>query len=140
MNLIGILGTRVPGLLATTAATLCRRVCHTKFVLLAMKPRLQSDAPLLRRWLAVFCIVVMAVFGFVQAVHVHDGLAADESPSTPAAHCLICVAAHSATVVTAISLAPVLATSASVTPVLDPQVHSQLVVFTTFIRPPPQLL
>lgn len=105
-----------------------------------MKSRSQMDSQLSRQCLAALCILVMAVFGFVQAVHVHDGLADNESPNGPVARCLICVAAHSAPVVTGISVAPVLIVSASVTPVLDPQLHPQLVVPSSFIRPPPQTL
>ena len=104
-----------------------------------MRPLCQFDSTLRRRWLAALCVVVMAVFGFVQAVHIHDGLASDENPRTPATHCLICVAAHSAPVATVISFAPVLAISTSVAPVLDPQLRPHLVVFSTFIRPPPSL-
>jgi len=85
-------------------------------------------------------VLVVAVFGFVQAVHVHDGLATDDGPGAPAAHCLICVAAHSAPIVTTASLAPVLAHTATVTPVLDPQLSTQLVIPSAFIRPPPQAL
>lgn len=91
-----------------------------------------------RRWLAWLCVAIVAVFGFVQAVHVHDGLASDESPSAPAVHCLICVAAHSAPAVTAISFAPTLTFTANVVAVPDPQLESQLVVPSSFIRPPPQ--
>jgi hypothetical protein len=102
-----------------------------------MRARLKPDFTSQRRLLAALCVVVVAVFGFVQAVHVHDGLAANESPNAPSTHCLICVAAHSAPVVTAISFAPALAISASVTPVLAPQLQSQQAVASSFIRPPP---
>jgi len=102
-----------------------------------MKPTSQFDHERLRQWGALFLVLVVAVFGFVQAVHVHDGLTADDNPQSAATHCLICVAAHSAPVVTTVSFAPVLAYTATVTPVADPQLDAQLVIHSAFIRPPP---
>jgi len=105
-----------------------------------MKPTSQSDRAAFQKWIVSLFVLVVAVFGIVQAVHVHDGLATDEGPGVPAAHCLICVSAHSAPIVTTVSLAPVLAHTATITPVLDPQLHPQLEIFSAFIRPPPQAL
>jgi hypothetical protein len=102
-----------------------------------MKPLFQIDRRTLRKFAASFFVLVIAGFGFVQAVHVHDALARQTSP---ASHCSLCVVAHSAAVVTPVNaaIAPVV-TSAAVA-VSDPQLQSHLEVASSFIRPPPQSL
>src|SRR5450631_1095448 len=97
----------------------------------------QFDRTPLQKWTAVLFVLVMAGFGFVQAVHVHDALA---SQSSPASHCSLCVVAHSAAVVTAISSAPAPALESARLAVLEPQLRSQLQVPSSYIRPPPQSL
>jgi hypothetical protein len=97
----------------------------------------QFERPLLRKWTAFAFVLVMAGFGFVQAVHVHDALA---SQSSPASHCSLCVVAHSAAVVTAISTAPALVRESARLALLEPQLQSQLDVTSSYIRPPPQNL
>ncbi len=64
-----------------------------------MKEDPQFGRPLFQKWTAVFFVLVMAGFGFVQAVHVHDALT---SQSAPASHCSLCVVAHSAALITRI--------------------------------------
>jgi hypothetical protein len=105
-----------------------------------MKPNSQFDHGRFQKWSALLLVLVVAVFGFVQAVHVHDGLATDDNPASAATHCLICVASHSAPVVTTVSFTPTFAPSAVVTPAAEPQLSSQLVIPSAFIRPPPQAL
>jgi len=102
-----------------------------------MKPLHQLNRSSLRKFTAAFFVLVIAGFGMVQAVHVHDVLAKQTSP---ASHCSLCVVAHSAAVVTPVSaaIAPVV-TSAAVA-VSDPQLRSRLEVASSFIRPPPQSL
>ena len=101
-----------------------------------MKP-LQTIDHGLKKYAAVFFVVLIAGFGFVQAVHVHDTLA---THSSPASHCSLCVIAHSAAVVTpaGTSLAPIVESAPLA--VSDPQLRSQLQVASSFIRPPPQSL
>jgi hypothetical protein len=105
-----------------------------------MKPNSQFERGRFLKWSALFLVLVVAVFGFVQAVHVHDGLATDDNPTSASTHCLICVASHSAPVVTTVSFAPALAHTATVTSVADPQLSSRLSIPSAFIRPPPQAL
>lgn len=102
-----------------------------------MKPLFQIDRRTLKKFTAAFFVLVMAGFGIVQAVHVHDVLA---KQTPPASHCSLCVVAHSAAVVTPVNaaVAPVV-TSAAVA-LSDPQLRSQLRVASSFIRPPPQSL
>jgi len=95
----------------------------------------QFERPLLRKWTALAFVLVMAGFGFVQAVHVHDALS---SESSPASHCSLCVVAHSAAVVTPVSSAPALVQQSARLAVLEPQLQSQLHVTSSYIRPPPQ--
>lgn len=104
-----------------------------------MKPSRQFDRLPFQKWIALLFVLVVAVFGVVQAVHVHDGLPTGDDSGSPASHCLICVAAHSVPVVTTVSLSPVLTLTAGVIPESDPQLYSQLVIFSAFIRPPPVL-
>ena len=91
----------------------------------------------LKKYAAVFFVVLIAGFGFVQAVHVHDTLA---KQSSPASHCSLCVIAHSAAVVApaSTSLAPIV--RSALVAVSDPQLRSQLQVASSFIRPPPPTL
>jgi ABC-type amino acid transport system permease subunit len=101
-----------------------------------MKP-LQTIDHRLKKYAAVLFVVLIACFGFVQAVHVHDALA---KQSSPASHCSLCMIAHSAAVVTATgtSLAPIV--RSALLAVSDPQLRSQLQVASSFIRPPPPVL
>jgi hypothetical protein len=103
----------------------------------AMQPLRQVDRRLLKKLTAGFFVLLMAGFGFVQAVHVHDALARQ---SSPASHCSLCVVAHSAAVVTAASTASAPVTESALLAVSKPQFRSQLQVASSFIRPPPQSL
>jgi len=102
-----------------------------------MKPLHQLSRPALRKFTAAFFVLVIAGFGFVQAVHVHNALATQTSP---ASHCSLCVVAHSAAVVTPVNtaIAPIVTTAAFA--VSDPQLQSHLEVASSFIRPPPPSL
>ena len=102
-----------------------------------MKSLFQFDRGSFQKWTAVFFVLVMAGFGFVQAVHVHDAQAGQNSPVS---HCSLCVVAHSAALITATSTAPVQVSDPARLAVLEPQLQSQLHVASSYIRPPPQVL
>ena len=95
----------------------------------------QLDRKLLQKWTALLFVLVMAGFGFVQAVHVHDALA---SQSAPASHCSLCVVAHSAALISPAGAAPAPVFSSAQLAVLEPQLQSRLQVAFSYIRPPPQ--
>jgi hypothetical protein len=105
-----------------------------------MNPNSQSDSERSRKWKALLLVLVLAVFGVVQVVHVHNGSANEDGPSSPATHCSICVAAHAVPLAPAISPAPVLTFTTHLVFVSDPELGSHLVVSSAFIRPPPQAL
>lgn len=102
-----------------------------------MKPLYQIDRRTLRKFTAAFFVLVIAGFGLVEAVHVHDAVAEQTSP---ASHCSLCVIAHNAAVVTPVNaaLAPVVTSAPLV--ISNPQLQSRLQVASSFIRPPPQSL
>ena len=102
-----------------------------------MKENSQSDRPQLQKWIALLFVLVMAGFGFVQAVHVHDALA---SQSSPASHCSLCVVVHSAAQISPTSSAPAPVSGTAQIALLDPQLQSQLQIISSYIRPPPQNL
>jgi hypothetical protein len=102
-----------------------------------MNANRQFERPQLRKWMALLFVVVMAGFGFVQAVHVHDALA---SQSSPASHCSLCVVAHSAALVTSGCAAVAPDLNSAGLAVLEPQLLSHLQVASSYIRPPPQNL
>lgn len=102
-----------------------------------MSAKHEFEAPMLHKCTALFFVLVMAAFGFVQAVHVHDALAGQASP---ASHCSLCVIAHSAAVVTPASAAPAPVLEADMLAASEPQLESRLQVVSSFIRPPPENL
>ena len=102
-----------------------------------MSAKPQFEPPMLQKCTALFFVLVMAVFGFVQAVHVHDALAGQASP---ASHCSLCMVAHSAAVVTRASVAPTPVLEADMLATSEPQLESRLQVASSFIRPPPENL
>ncbi len=102
-----------------------------------MKPYSQFARNGVQRWAALLMVLVIAVFGIVEVVHVHDGPANDARPNSPATHCATCVAAHSAAVKAEASFAPVLSFQPGTTFTNEPQLESRLVFFSSFIRPPP---
>ena len=102
-----------------------------------MKEDPQFGRPLFQKWTALFFVLVMAGFGFVQAVHVHDALT---SQSAPASHCSLCVVAHSAAQISASCTAPLPVIESARIALLDPQLQSQLQIISSYIRPPPQNL
>jgi hypothetical protein len=92
---------------------------------------------LFQKWTAVFFVLVMAGFGFVQAVHVHDTVAGQTSP---ASHCSLCVVAHSAVVTSPVNGAPAPVIQTAPLDLSEPQLESRLQVASSFIRPPPASL
>ena len=102
-----------------------------------MKPKRQFGSSPLQKCTAVLFVLVMAGFGFVQAVHVHDALAGQASP---APHCSLCVVAHNAALLTPANAAPAQVTDSANIAVLEPQLQSHLHASSSYIRPPPQYL
>jgi hypothetical protein len=100
-----------------------------------MKPYLQFDRLPWKKCTAALFVLLMAGFGFVQAVHVHDALAGRTSPPS---HCSLCVATHQTAAITPVSAAPVPVVQAAITEHSQPQLDSRLRVGASFIRPPPQ--
>jgi len=86
---------------------------------------------------AALFVLLIAGFGFVQAVHVHDALLGQSSAPS---HCSLCVAAHQAAAITPVSAAPVPRVEATIAELSQPQSDSRLQVGALFIRPPPQTL
>ena len=101
-----------------------------------MKQNPQFGRPLIQKWTALFFVLVMAGFGFVQAVHVHD-LASTVAPES---HCSLCVVAHSAALISPSNVAPAPVSDTAEVAVIEPQLQSQLQVVSSYIRPPPQNL
>jgi hypothetical protein len=99
-----------------------------------MSRKRQFKDALLQKWTALIVVLVMAGFGLVQAVHVHEGLAGQTS------HCSLCVVAHSAAIITPSRAAPVPLLESAVLTVAEPQLQSRLRVASSFIRPPPDNL
>jgi hypothetical protein len=97
----------------------------------------QSGLKPIQKWTALLFVLVMAGFGFVQAVHVHDAVAGQ---TAPASHCSLCVVAHSAALITPPSAAPAQVSDSAQLVVLEPQLQSRLHVTSSYIRPPPQNL
>jgi hypothetical protein len=100
-----------------------------------MKPSHQSKPPSYQRCIALLCVLVIAGFGFVQAVHVHDELAGQTS--SPASHCSLCAVAHSAVLISPAGVAPLPVVATSMFAASEPQLLSQLQVAPSYIRPPP---
>ncbi len=100
-----------------------------------MKLWLQFDRFPWKKYTAALFVLLMAGFGFVQAVHVHDALVGQASPPS---HCSLCVAAHSAALITPVSAAPAQVADAVKIAVLEPQLQSRLHPALSNIRPPPQ--
>ena len=103
-----------------------------------MKLLRQLECSLLQKCTAVVFVLLMAGFGIVQAVHVHDALGGQSS--SPAPHCSLCMVAHNAALVTPTNAAPAPLISQAITVTLEPQLHSQRKTGPSFIRPPPQSL
>lgn len=100
-----------------------------------MKFWLQFDRLPWKKCTAALFVLLMAGFGVVQAVHVHDALAGQTSS---ASHCSLCVAAHQTAAITPVSAAPVPVVETFVAELLQPQLDSRLQAGASFIRPPPQ--
>ena len=88
------------------------------------------------RSLALLVLLLIGALGYVQAVHVHDGLAPEQGSAR--SHCSLCVVTHNAAQVTAATAGPVPIARPGYLAVAEPQLHARLLVSTTFIRPPPQ--
>jgi hypothetical protein len=102
-----------------------------------MKENFQLDRSLLQKRTALLFVLVIAGFGFVQAVHVHNALVGQPSPTT---HCSLCVVAHSAAITTTVSAAPAPVLESALIALTQPQLQSRLHVTSSCIRPPPQSL
>jgi hypothetical protein len=96
----------------------------------------QFDKSLFRRLTAVFAVLLIAGFGFVQSVHLHD----ESAPSSAThSHCALCAFSHSPAVATAARSAPIPVLSFTSLQSVEPQLHSRLLLPSVSIRPPPIL-
>lgn len=102
-----------------------------------MKSLFQSECSLARKWTALLFVLVIAGFGFVQAVHVHESQAGQPVPNS---HCSLCVVAHSAAAITQASTPQAPVPQSAMVAAPDPQLQSRLQVSSSYIRPPPQSL
>jgi hypothetical protein len=102
-----------------------------------MKPPVQFERSWSQKCTAVLFVLLMAGFGFVQAVHVHDALVGQ---SLPASHCSLCVVAHSGVLLTPATVAPAQVYDSTQVAELETQLQSHLEVTHSNIRPPPQYL
>jgi len=102
-----------------------------------MKQSPQFGRHPLQKWTALLFVLVMAGFGFVQAIHVHDALARKTAPES---HCSLCVVAHSAALISPAGVAPMPVFDTAQVAVIEPQLQSHLQVAFSYIRPPPQNL
>jgi hypothetical protein len=100
-----------------------------------MKQANQFERSLPQRLMAAFFVLVVAGFGFVQAVHVHDPVL--EPSSAPSSHCSLCAVAHTTVAVTAASSTPVPTVHYEAQQLCEPQHESRLVISSSLIRPPP---
>src|SRR5437764_12135005 len=103
-----------------------------------MKQKSQLDRSLLQKWTALFFVLVIACFGFVQVVHMHNALTEQPGPAT--SHCLLCVVAHNAVVFTEASSAPVPTLHSEIMQLSEPQHESRLLIPSCLVRPPPPSL
>jgi len=103
-----------------------------------MKRKSQFERSLFQIGTALLFVLVIAGFSFVQAVHMHGG--ATERPDPVASHCSLCLAVHSAAVVSEVGSAPEPTLHSAVLLLSEPQFELRLRVAPSFIRPPPQSL
>jgi hypothetical protein len=86
----------------------------------------------LRILAAVALMFVLAISVTVELVHTHSG-----APGRNHSRCSICVAAHSAATPEQSAVTPVSFEFISLQSVVESQLHSQLFIPSSFIRPPP---
>jgi len=102
-----------------------------------MKSLFQFERSLARKCISLLFVLVIAGFGFVQAVHVHESLAGRPVPNS---HCSLCVVAHSAAAITQANTTQAPVPQSVMVAASDPQLQSRLQVSSSYIRPPPQSL
>ena len=102
-----------------------------------MKLFVHFERSRLQKCTAALFVLLMAGFGFVQAVHVHEALVGQ---SSPASHCSLCVVAHSGVLLTPAAVAPAQVSDSAKIAELETQLRSHLEVAQSNIRPPPQNL
>jgi hypothetical protein len=89
----------------------------------------------MRRQTAVLCLALAVFASSLAAIHVHP-LLGDEGPRTT--HCLICIAAHSPSVLAAaVAPLPDVSRSQGTVRLAEADHRSRLVSPDLFIRPPP---
>jgi len=101
-----------------------------------MKLARQSGHSRFQQWTAVFFLLLVAAFSFVQAVHLHDDLAPTGATRT---HCSLCLFSHSPAVATAAGAAPIPVRDYASLQLSEPQLRSRLLVASISIRPLPSL-
>ena len=85
-----------------------------------------------RRAVALGCVLLIALTGFVAAVHVHPG-----ASGVPNHSCSVCALAHAGVAPVEFGSHLPVFVRAAVLQVADKAPHSLLLVSTQFIRPPP---
>jgi hypothetical protein len=101
-----------------------------------MKYPVQNDRWTLRRWAALCAVLVLVVFATTLEVHAHAVAGAGSNDS----HCSLCIASHSVAAPAQLTVATVTFAYCEVFAAAEPQLHSRLLVTSSFIRPPPQSL
>ena len=99
-----------------------------------LAPKFENS--LWRRLTAVFVVLLIAGLGFVESVHLHEGVDPSGAVNT---HCALCVLSHIPAVVTTARSAPAPVLDFVSLPSAEPQLHSRLLVPSLSIRPPPSL-
>lgn len=81
-------------------------------------------------WVAVVCLLLLAVLALAQAMHTHDGI-------SDADHCPLCIVLHAAAPVLAAAAGIALVQIAAAAPLLEPRAITRTWHAQLFTRPPP---
>lgn len=93
----------------------------------------QLENPRWQRWIALGCIVLVALFAGLEATHAHS----DAQPARSSSPCAVCISVHAnAPAVTSHPL-PVLFTAEAVAIPFRAEGHGIAAEIALFIRPPP---
>jgi|HubBroStandDraft_6_1064221.scaffolds.fasta_scaffold53208_2 hypothetical protein len=96
-----------------------------------MIPRLQPRRGKLAQVVSVLCVFLVLLVSAVQATHVH--------PDSAKHDCSLCVVAQAGTIITAAFHATPVLLQSRIEAATDPQLHSQLIAPSLYIRPPPSV-
>lgn len=87
-----------------------------------------------RRWPVLLAVLLLAVFAFVQAVHVHPELGLADN-----AHCATCLAAHTPATIIAPAVLPAIVVSDVPLVLFQPILHASVERHLLYSRPPPPI-